>query len=1059
MNAILQFQLKHSGNRYVLGLTSVILLVIGWFCGYKFNLSAGEGIYLNSPYTIGFMMALLSLSMIFLAILFALEILFKEWDTKFDIMLFSYPISLKHYLIGKFSGFTLKTFLSFLILIIGFVIGQNIRTGSEMQFGFSLWSYLYPFLIFGVLNCFFVCSVLFMIAYKTRKKLLVVIGGLLLYVLYMVLLVFSNSPFMAGSIPQSIEVQQLSSLLDPFGTSAYFFEARDLSVTEKNQLIVPLKGFLAINRIVYVVLSLLFLVISYRFYVFNKTKSKKESKRKQHKVKAAIVRLAKVKTPVLNFGFKSELNSIISFTKVDLIYLFKSVTIVAVSMLLVFFVGMEMYSDIDKGIRLPNYYASSGLLATSISQSFHLLGAFVLVYFINDMYWRSSSANFYLIEDSAFFSKAKLKGHLMSLAMLLVLLTTLLIVLALVFQIGYGYSQIDWLAYFGVIIFNTIPLFLFGTSLLLINSIINSKYVALGVSILAVVVFTTPLINMLLPYPLLHIFSGFKGVFSDLNGYGAYLSAFVNRSLFGICLLGLLWIFNSYLKSKQWIKIKTFIVIIFLALSIFTGFNFMKGYTPKNEDAQLVEAVNYEKSFRHYQNLTQPTITDVDTKIDLHPSENAYEIQGKYRIQNLSDEPIHMILLNFHSDLKIEHATLRIQNKEISIGKLVSEIELNKPLLPSDTAILKFNLSYKWYAVNGHQSFNAIVNNGSFMRISNYYPSLGYRSDNEIEDEQKREAYELGNPTTLKKLEAPEVFENDFINLDLVVSTESNQTPIGIGNTIKTWTENDRTFKQYKADGIPFRFAVASANYQKQSRTHRNIEIEVLYHDLHFENVDRLLKNAIMSLDYCIDNFNVYPFEKISFVEVSSFTSGFAATAYPATIFMTENMIFHANIDSDPSKDVINELAGHELSHIWWGNSQINPDEREGASMLTESLAMYTEMMIYKKLYGKERMMERVQIHQQIYYNEKGLYGNPPLYKVPYGATHIAYSKGAIAMVELSELIGEDKVNQALRSFLANNKYPKKPTSLDLLEEFYKVVPNEDIKLKIDDLFKEVNTK
>ena len=1055
MNAILQFQLKHSGNRYVLGLTALILVFIGWFCGYKFNLTAGEGIYLNSPYTIGFMMALLSLSIIFMAILFALEILFKEWDTKFDIMLFSYPITLKNYLIGKFSVFTLRTFLSFLILIIGFVIGQNSRIGNEMQLEFSFWSYLYPFLIFGVLNCFFVCSFLFMVAYTTRKKLLVVIGGLLLYVFYMVLLVFSNSPFMAGSIPQSIEVQQLSSLLDPFGASAYFFEAKDLSVSDKNQFIVPLKGFLAINRIAYMLSSMLFLVISYRFYVFNKVTSKNELKRKQQKVKDSIVRLTKAKTPVLNFGFKSEFCSIISFAKVDIIYLFKSVTIVAVSMLLVFFVGMEMYSDIDKGIRLPNYYASSGLLATSISQSFHLLGAFVLVYFINDMYWRSSSANFYLIEDSAFFSKAKLKGHLMSLAVLLVFLTTLLIVLALVFQISYGYTQIDWLAYFGVIIFNTIPLFLFGTLLLLINSIINSKYIALGVSILAVVVFTTPLVKMLLPYPLLHIFSGFKGVFSDLNGYGAYLSAFSNRLLFGISLLGLIWVLKSFLKFKQWTKLKSLIVIVFFGLGVFGGFNFMNGYSPKNEDSQLVEAVNYEKNYRHYQNIPQPTIIDVDTKIDLYPSENSYKIQGKYRIQNLTDKPISRILLNFHSDLELNEATFRIHNKEISVDEIALEIKLDEPFMPSDTATLEFNLSYRWFAVNGHQSFNAIVNNGSFMRISNYYPLLGYQSDKEIEDQQKREEYGLGNPTSLKKLEAPEVFENDFINLNMVVTTESNQTPMGIGNIVKTWTENDRTNTQYKADGIPFRFAVASAKYQKQAIKHRNIEIEVLYHDMHFENVDRLLKNAVLNLDYCVDNFSPYPFEKISFVEVSSFTSGFAATAYPATIFMTENMIFHANIDSDPSKDVINELAGHELAHIWWGNSQINPDEREGASMLTETLAMYTEMMIYKKMYGKDGMMNRVQIHQQIYDNEKGLFGDSPLYKVPYGATHIAYSKGAIVMVKLSELIGEDKVNLALKNFLLNNQYPKKPTSLDLLDEFYKVSPNKKIMKQIERLFKD----
>lgn len=270
MNAILQFQLKHCGNRYILSVSGAILLFVGWFCGYKFNLTAGEGIYLNSSYTIGFMMALLSLSILFLAILYAMETLFKEWDTKFDILLFSYPITLKTYLIGKFSTFTLKTFLSFFVLIVGFVIGQNLRSGSEMQEGFNLWFYLYPFLIFGVLNCLFICSFLFMVAYTTRKKLLVVVGGLLLYVLYMVLLVFSNSPFMAGSLPQSVEVQQLSSLLDPFGASAYFFEARNMTVIAKNQILVPLSGFLAANRLIYLSLSVVFLIIARRYYSSNK---------------------------------------------------------------------------------------------------------------------------------------------------------------------------------------------------------------------------------------------------------------------------------------------------------------------------------------------------------------------------------------------------------------------------------------------------------------------------------------------------------------------------------------------------------------------------------------------------------------------------------------------------------------------------------------------------------------------------------------------------------------------------------------------------------------------
>jgi len=42
----------------------------------------------------------------------------------------------------------------------------------------------------------------------------------------------------------------------------------------------------------------------------------------------------------------------------------------------------------------------------------------------------------------------------------------------------------------------------------------------------------------------------------------------------------------------------------------------------------------------------------------------------------------------------------------------------------------------------------------------------------------------------------------------------------------------------------------------------------------------------------------------------------------------------------------------------------------------------------------------------------------------------------------------------ALKNFLENNRYPKKPRSIDLLNEFYKVSPNK--RKEIDKLFKEI---
>lgn len=1056
MNVLFLFEVKRLVKHWPAYLIAIILVLIGIFCGNQFNLTVGEGIYLNSPYTIGFMTGMLSLVIIFFAIIYANQILFKDWDSKFDILIFSYPFSKRTYLQGKFLTFFLQTFLSFTFLMIGFVIGQNLRTGSEIKIYYNFWHYFYPLLIFGGINCFLVCSFLFFISFSTKKKLLVVVGGLFLYVLYMIILVFSNSPFMSGSLPQSLETQQLSALIDPFGISSYFFEARTLSAKQKNEIIVSFSGYLLINRMVFLIISMLFLLLSYRLFSFSTFyQNKSKNKNKNHITNASFTKnLWRFSTTKSVFGISVEIKSILSFAKIDLIYLFKSITIVAVSILLLFFVGMEMYAEIEKGIRLPQKYASSGLMSTTISGNFHLFGMLIIIYFINDLYWRSHSSGFSMIEKSSYFSKSKLSGHFISISILLFFLTAIQILEGLIFQLIYNYFHIDWNAYLGTVLFNAFPLILFSAFILLINDNIKNRFVALGVSVLVGFTFAGPISKKIISYPLLRIFSDYKGVYSDFNGYGIYVSAFAERLFFGLGLIAFLWLINKWIKTQKWNVKQIIFTVIILSLGIFTGNLFMKGYIPQNEDEKIVQSGQYEHKFKQYENLPQPTIIDVITEIQLYPSENSYKVNGTYKLVNQTDKPIKKILINFHPNLNIESAVFHTNSESKKINQKVTEIYLNHPLQTGETANLDFKISYHWSAVNGQDSFNAIIENGSFMRISRYFPTFGYQANNEIANEEKREEFKLGKQPKLKKLEAPEVFKKDFINLDMTVSTAKDQTAIGTGDLIQHFVKNKRTYFRYKAENIPFRFAVSSAKYKIKTTVYKGITIKIFYHEKHSENVNHLIENAKLTLDYCTKNFGKYPFKTVNFAEVSSFTKGFAATAYPSSIFMTEDMLFHSNIHSDKNQDVINELAGHELSHLWWGNSQIDPDDREGALMLTETLAMYTEMMLYKKMHGKEKMMERLNVHQQIFDNEKGLSENQPLYKVTGENTHISYSKGAVIMVKLSNLVGEDKVNTALRNFLLHNQYPKKPTSSDLIKEFYKVNPNEIVKKKIDALFK-----
>ncbi|MGG5210235.1 M1 family aminopeptidase [Chryseobacterium sp. MIQD13] len=1055
MNAIFLFEAGRISKHWPAYLISFILLSIGVFCGNQFNLTAGDGIFLNSPYTIGFMTGMLSLSILFIAVIYAVQLLFKDQDSKFDLVLFSFPFSKWTYLSGKFITYFLQTFLSFTFLMTGFLIGQVLRTGSEMQPYFNIGYYLYPMLVFGFINSFFICSFLFFVSLIVKKKLLTVVGGLLLYVLYMVVLVFSNSPFMSGSLPQSIETQQISSFLDPFGLSAYFFEARTFSVQQKNTLIVPFTGYLLLNRIIFLITSAVFLLLTYRLFSFSGV-SRQKFKKTVPESEIPLIPTFSYTISQTNFGRKNKFISILSFAKIDLLYLIRSISIPAVSILLLFFVGMEMYAEIEKGIRLPQKYAGSGLMATTISENFPLFGLLLVAYFINDLYWRSHSSGFSLIESTAFFSKSKLSGHFIAISVLLFFFTGILIIEGISFQAAYQYLFIDWNAYLGVFLFNTFPLILFSGFILFVNDNIRNKFIALGVSVLAVFLLAGPASGKILPYPFLRIFSDFKGSYSDFNGYGPYIIAFAKRLLFGCGVISFLWMINKVLKTKKISSISLVFSILLLSAGIFAGTFFMKGYIPKNEEKAVIEAINYEKQFKKYKNLPQPEISEVITEIKLYPSENSYEITGKYILTNLSDQPIEKILIHFSPDLKMESAVFESGPEIIKIDKTVSEIQLKQPLKPNDTAYLNFKLSYKWYAVNGHQSFNAIIENGSFMRISRYYPVIGYQKDEEIQDEKLRKENHLGKLEGLQKPEAPEVLKKDFINLNMTVSTDKTQTAIGTGDLVKKWTKSGRNYFMYKAENIPFRFAVSSADYQVKSVLYKSILVNVYYHEKHFENVNHLLENAKITLDYCTHNFGKYPFKTVNFAEISSFTRGFAATAYPSAIFMPEDMVFHANIQADKKQDVINELAGHELSHLWWGNSQINPDDREGAVMLTETLAMYTEMMLYKKMHGKEKMMERIKVHQQIYDTEKGFSENRPIYRAIGDTPHISYSKGAVAMVKLSELIGEEKVNEALKNFLQHNQYPKKPSSLDLLKEFYKVCPDEAARKQVDLLFKTI---
>jgi ABC-2 type transport system permease protein len=123
---------------------------------------------------------------------------------------------------------------------------------------------------------------------------------------------------------------------------------------------------------------------------------------------------------------------------------------------------------------------------------------------------------------------------------------------------------------------------------------------------------------------------------------------------------------------------------------------------------------------------------------------------------------------------------------------------------------------------------------------------------------------------------------------------------------------------------------------------------------------------------------------------------------------------------------------------------------------MTETLAQYTELMLFRRAHGFQSSLDLVKVHLDQYLSARGYGSEKPLVKVDLESPHLAYNKGMVVMYHLEQMLGESTVNKALRSFFQAYAYPQRPpTSRDLMDCLYQVAPKAKHG-KIKELFEQV---
>ena len=110
--------------------------------------------------------------------------------------------------------------------------------------------------------------------------------------------------------------------------------------------------------------------------------------------------------------------------------------------------------------------------------------------------------------------------------------------------------------------------------------------------------------------------------------------------------------------------------------------------------------------------------------------------------------------------------------------------------------------------------------------------------------------------------------------------------------------------------------------------------------------------------------------------------------------------------------------------------------QKQGMTMLSETFAQYSALLVMEHLYGREQIRKFLKYELDAYLRNRGgeLIEELPLNRVK-DQPYIHYRKGALTMYWLKEVVGEDVVNRSMRKFLSEYAFKAAPypSSTDFL--------------------------
>jgi ABC-type transport system involved in multi-copper enzyme maturation permease subunit len=1053
--AVLRFELAYhlKSRLFLFGCLIFFLLAFLGVASPNVQFGSLGGANYNSPLALLQSQVAMAMIGVLVGAAFLNSAALRDTDQRMAEIIYSTRVTRAAYVFGRFIGAFTATYLVYLVSFIGFATGALMPwLDPDLVGPFVMSHYLYSAVAIGLPALFANSVIVYALALLTRDQRIAYAGIIGLLVLYQV----------AAAMLGQLDYRVAAALVDPTGTATLAETMQYWTVFERNTELAPLAGLLLANRILWLAIGLALLVATYLKFDF--VLDARRARRRESGDGDSVALPLETRQAVVYTGRQPAIGYLTGWLQfrsrvafevrgvVRSVFFWVLVALAGALMMGNFFALEQIY-----GTRV---YPVTRSLLQIMSGTVTLSLMIIAVFYGADLVWRDREARFQEIlgatpTPSWAFLLAKIAASL--LVVLVFLLVTAAI--AVIYQAASGYSRFELDLYLVRYLYDYASIFYFMVVLsVFVQVVVPNKYVGMLLMVVYILaVLSLP--NAGWEDPLYLYGTKSSTPYSDMNGYdGLLLNASWYVLYWGcftvvLCVLGYaLWsrgpletlrtragsILDNLTAPAAVIAAAGALGFAGAGAWIFYNTHVLNEYRTSDDLRAFTAA--YESRYRHLKGQPIPRFTDVDISIDLYPGERAFTARGNYVFENRTGVEIEQLPVGFGfltrlDSVEIEGATLIESDPEFNVHRFRFE----PPLAAGERRKLSFAVSRTPRGFLHRNVIPSLLNgggvfsNGTFVNNQAFAPYLGYNEGLILTDrnDRWREGLEpvprrpdLDDETYWRTGFLP---DSDWVNFRATVTTADDQVAIAPGYLVEETRQGNRRRFVYEMDA-PMQnfFAVLSGRYETRVEERNGVQLAVYHHPAHDWNVDRMIQSLRDSIDFFGEIFDSpYQYRQMRVIEFPAYES--FAQSFPNTVPWSESIGFIADISDPADIDYVYYVGAHEVAHQWWGH-QVSAASVQGGSMIIETLAQYSALMLMEREYGPHVMRRFLKYELDRYLSSRGSEAieELPLYRVE-GQGYIHYRKGSIAMYALKDYLGIEAINAALAGFVASAAYRSDP--------------------------------